>query len=124
MAKSATTKLLVFFQMKRKLLVKQVKHYSSNIKRLKISRELIGAALHNVLRNLRYRDSRGVELLKETEAVQTEVLRLTEGEGLLHKWKKARLATASDSEREVIELRNKDSGSRDFRLFGTAFKAD
>lgn len=58
------------------LLVKQVRHYSSNLKRLKISRELIGAALHNILRNLRYRDSRGVDLLKETEAVQTEVLRL------------------------------------------------
>lgn len=58
------------------LLVRQVRHYSSNPKRLKISRELIGAALHNILRNLRYRDSRGVDLLKETEAVQTEVLRL------------------------------------------------
>ena len=60
------------------LLVKQVKHYSSNVKRLKISRELIGAALHNILRNLRYRDARGADLLTETEAVQTEVLRLAE----------------------------------------------
>ena len=60
------------------LLVKQVKHYSSNAKRLTISRELIGAALHNILRNLRYRDSRGADLLAETEAVQTEVLRLSE----------------------------------------------
>jgi CRISPR-associated protein Cas1 len=58
------------------LLVKQVRHYSSNLKRLRISRELIGAALHNILRNLRYRDSRGIDLLAETEAVQTEVLRL------------------------------------------------
>ncbi|MDQ3180598.1 MAG: type I-B CRISPR-associated endonuclease Cas1b [Acidobacteriota bacterium] len=58
------------------LLVKQVKHYSSNLKRLRISRELIGAALHNILRNLRYYANRGVELLAETEAVQTEVLRL------------------------------------------------
>jgi CRISPR-associated protein Cas1 len=58
------------------LLVRQVRHYSSNLKRLKISRELIGAALHNILRNLRYRDSRGVDLMTETEAVQTEVLRL------------------------------------------------
>lgn len=58
------------------LLVKQVRHYSSNVKRLRIAKELIGAGLHNILRNLRYRDSRGVELLKETEAVQTEVLRL------------------------------------------------
>jgi len=30
------------------------------------------------LRNLRYRDSRGIDLLKETVAVQTEVLRLAE----------------------------------------------
>ncbi len=60
------------------LLVKQVRHYSSNAKRLVISRELIGAALHNILRNLRYRDSRGADLLKETEVVQTEVLRLAE----------------------------------------------
>jgi len=60
------------------LLVKQVKHYSSNSKRLLIARELIGAALHNILRNLRYRDARGADLLAETEAVQTEVLRLGE----------------------------------------------
>jgi len=60
------------------LLVRQVKHYSSNRKRLVISRELIGAALHNILRNLRYRDARGADLLSETEAVQTEVLRLSE----------------------------------------------
>lgn len=58
------------------LLVRQVRHYSSNIKRLKISKELIGAALHNILRNLRYRDARGIDLLAETEIVQTEVLRL------------------------------------------------
>ena len=58
------------------LLVKQVRHYSSALKRLAISRELIGAALHNILRNLRYRDSRGAGLLAETEVVQTEVLRL------------------------------------------------
>lgn len=58
------------------LLVRQVRHYTSPLKRLKISRELIGAALHNILRNLRYRDARGIELQSETEAVQTEVLRL------------------------------------------------
>jgi transposase-like protein len=29
------------------------------------------------------------------------------GEGLLHKWKRARLASASDAEREVIKLRKK-----------------
>jgi CRISP-associated protein Cas1 len=58
------------------LLVRQVKHYSSNTKRLKIAKELITAALFNIVRNLRYRDSRGIDLLKETEVVQTEILRL------------------------------------------------
>jgi CRISP-associated protein Cas1 len=58
------------------LLVRQVKHYSSNPKRLRIAREFITAALYNILRNLRYRDARGIDLLAETEAVQTEVLRL------------------------------------------------
>lgn len=58
------------------LLVRQVKHYSSNVKRLRIAKEFIKAALFNILRNLRYRDARGINLLKETEVVQTEVLRL------------------------------------------------
>lgn len=58
------------------LLVRQVRHYSSNVKRLRIAREFITAALYNILRNLRYRDARGADLQAETEAVQTEVLRL------------------------------------------------
>ncbi len=58
------------------LLVRQVRHYSSNLKRLRIAKELIGGALHNILRNLRYRDLRGTDLMAETEKVQTEVLRL------------------------------------------------
>jgi len=58
------------------LLVRQAKHYGSNLKRLRIAREFIASALHNILRNLRYYANRGVDLLAETEAVQTEVLRL------------------------------------------------
>lgn len=58
------------------LLVKQVKHYSMMRRRLKIASEFIGAGLHNILRNLRYYDTRGADLLAETEVVQTEVLRL------------------------------------------------
>ncbi|MEP7038675.1 MAG: type I-B CRISPR-associated endonuclease Cas1b [Acidobacteriota bacterium] len=58
------------------LLVKQVEHYNSNVKRLRISKEFIGAGLHNILRNLRYYGGRGADLLAETESVQTEVLRL------------------------------------------------
>lgn len=58
------------------LLVRQVKHYSSPKRRLEIARELIAAALHNILRNLRYYANRGADLTAETEAVQEEVSRL------------------------------------------------
>ena len=58
------------------LLVRQVSHYNSTAKRLRISKEFIGAGLHNILRNLRYYGVRGADLLAETESVQTEILRL------------------------------------------------
>lgn len=58
------------------LTVRQVRHYSNRRLRLKIAREFIAAALHNILRNLRYYGTRGIELQSETEAVQTEVLNL------------------------------------------------
>lgn len=58
------------------VLIRQAKHYHSNLKRLKIAREFINSAMFNILRNLRYYGNRGVELLIETEAVQTEILRL------------------------------------------------
>jgi transposase len=41
------------------------------------------------------------------QSVASVARELGVGEGLLHKWKKARLASASDAEREVIELRKK-----------------
>ena len=58
------------------LLVRQVRHYSNRRLRLAIAREFIGSALHNILRNLRYYGTRGVDLQVETEGVQAEVLRL------------------------------------------------
>lgn len=58
------------------LLVKQVRHYDSRLRRLRIAREFVMAAMYNILRNLRYYANRGIELQTETEAVQTEVLRL------------------------------------------------
>ncbi len=58
------------------LLVRQVRHYSNRRLRLGIAREFIHAALHNIMRNLRYYGSRGVELQAETESVQSEMLRL------------------------------------------------
>jgi CRISPR-associated protein Cas1 len=58
------------------VLVKQVRHYSNRRLRLVIAREFINAALHNILRNLRYYGTRGVDLQAETEGVQEELLRL------------------------------------------------
>jgi len=58
------------------LVVRQVRHYTNRRLRLIIAREFIRAALHNILRNLRYYAGRGVELGAETECVQAEALRL------------------------------------------------
>lgn len=60
------------------VLIRQAKHYHSNLKRLKIAKEFINAAMFNILRNLRYYGNRGIELQNETEGVQTEILRLEE----------------------------------------------
>lgn len=58
------------------VLVKQVRHYTNRRLRLQIARELIQSALHNILRNLRYYGTRGLDLQRETEGVQEEALRL------------------------------------------------
>ncbi|HEX8142880.1 MAG TPA: type I-B CRISPR-associated endonuclease Cas1b [Pyrinomonadaceae bacterium] len=58
------------------LVVKQVRHYANRRLRLRIAREFIHAAMHNILRNLRYYGTRGVELQEQTEGVQAEMLRL------------------------------------------------
>ncbi|MPW24511.1 type I-B CRISPR-associated endonuclease Cas1 [Alkalibaculum sp. M08DMB] len=44
------------------LLVKQVNKYSDNNSRLKIAQEILKAASHNIYRNLRYYNGRGVNL--------------------------------------------------------------
>jgi CRISPR-associated protein Cas1 len=58
------------------LVVRQVRHYSNRRTRLVIAREFISAALHNIMRNLRYYATRGADLQAETEIVQAEMLRL------------------------------------------------
>ena len=60
------------------LVVRQVRHYANRRLRLTIAREFIRAALHNIMRNLRYYGTRGVDLQEQTEGVQTEMLRLEE----------------------------------------------
>jgi CRISPR-associated protein Cas1 len=59
------------------LVVRQVRHYANRRLRLAIAREFIGAALHNIMRNLRYYGTRGVDVQAQTESVQAEALRLT-----------------------------------------------
>src|SRR5207248_11070113 len=58
------------------LVVRQVRHYANRRLRLAIAREFIGAALHNIMRNLRYYGTRGIAVQAQTESVQTETLRL------------------------------------------------
>ena len=48
-----------------------------------------------------------VKKILDGQSVASVARELGVGEGLLHKWKKARMTRASDSEREVIELRKK-----------------
>ncbi len=58
------------------LVVRQVRHYANRRLRLVIAREFIRSALHNIMRNLRYYGTRGVDLGTQTEGVQAEMLRL------------------------------------------------
>lgn len=58
------------------LVVRQVRHYSNRRLRLSIAREFIAAALHNIMRNLRYYGTRGADVQEQTECVQAETLRL------------------------------------------------
>lgn len=58
------------------VMVRQVRHYSNRRLRLAIAREFVHAALHNILRNLRYYGTRGVDLQEQTEGVQAEMLNL------------------------------------------------
>jgi transposase-like protein len=48
-----------------------------------------------------------VKKILDGQSVASVARELGITEGVLHKWKRFRLATASDAEREVIELRKK-----------------
>lgn len=48
-----------------------------------------------------------VKKILDGQSVASVARELGVGEGLLHKWKRARLTSASDAEREVIKLRKK-----------------
>ena len=48
-----------------------------------------------------------VKKVLDGQSVASVSRELGVGEGILHKWKKAQMATTSDAEREVIKLRKK-----------------
>lgn len=58
------------------VLVRQVRHYASKRLRVNLAREFVTASLYNIVRNLRYYAGRGAMVESETEAVQTEILKL------------------------------------------------
>lgn len=53
------------------LLVKQVLYYIEEDKRIYIARELIYAASHNIYRNMRYYNSRGIDLDSEIKSIKS-----------------------------------------------------
>ena len=60
------------------VLTRQVRHYSNKRLRLKIARQFIDAALHNIMRNLRYYGARGANVQAQTEDLQSEIFRLAQ----------------------------------------------
>lgn len=52
------------------LLVKQVKAYDDSFKRVHIAREIVNTAYFNIYRNLRYYNSRGIELNEQMSSIQ------------------------------------------------------
>lgn len=58
------------------LLVNQVKKYDDSESRLTIAREILKAASHNIYRNLRYYNGRGVELNEPIKQIQSLAGRL------------------------------------------------
>lgn len=58
------------------LLVEQVRKYDNNEMRVEIAREIIRTAAHNIFRNLRYYNGRGLDLEDSTNSIQKLILRL------------------------------------------------
>jgi len=52
------------------LLIKQVEHYTDNLKRVELAKEILKSASYNIKRNLRYYMERGKELGNEIKSIQ------------------------------------------------------
>ena len=64
------------------LLVNQVKKYINHESRVKIAKEILKAASHNIYRNLRYYNGRGIELDEPIKQIQSLIHRLDFGENI------------------------------------------
>ncbi len=53
-----------------KMIVAQVEHFTSKPKRMAIARKLVEGASHNMLKNLRYYDTRGKDLAREIGQIE------------------------------------------------------
>ena len=64
------------------LLVEQVRSYDNEEKRLKIAKEILKAASHNIYRNLRYYNGRGIDLQESMKNIISLLSRLESGESI------------------------------------------
>lgn len=64
------------------LLVKQVNSYEDNETRLRIAKEILKAAAHNIYRNLRYYNGRGIELESPMEHINSLINKLEYGKSI------------------------------------------
>lgn len=53
------------------LLVNQVKVYDNNEKRLKVAKEMLKSTSHNIYRNLRYYNGRGIDLVEPMKSIDS-----------------------------------------------------
>lgn len=61
------------------LLVKQVKNYDDSNKRLVIAKEILKSASHNIYRNLRYYNGRGINLDEPMKSIQSLINKIDYG---------------------------------------------
>ncbi|WP_350445956.1 type I-B CRISPR-associated endonuclease Cas1b [Anaeromonas gelatinilytica] len=64
------------------LLVQQVRAYDDSEKRLKLAKEILKAASHNIYRNLRYYNSRGIDLEISMKNINRLINKLDYGESI------------------------------------------
>lgn len=64
------------------LLVQQVLHYDDKEKRLRIAKEILKAGSHNIYRNLRYYNGRGIDLEEPMRNINSLINRLEYGESI------------------------------------------